>query len=639
MADYVLPSAVEKRVRFFDGQFLQDQDFIDEQKYQLDREHRHSRLLHGSGIADGLVVSTAALNQVTVAPGTAIDADGNQLVLAQATVVDLPAANFNDKQSVQIYISFLATAEDQQTVGGSSDFTRWLERPQLTALAPGDSYSGTASPVLLASVGLDHAGHVTVDNSVRTYAGLLLPGPGSDPAALRATSSGGVHLAGALTVDGNLGVGTAAPAYPLQLAVGKALRVEGGSSAADSAAYFSFGGNGAFSIDAPGVPSGRFVVQNSGNVGVGTANPGAKLEVAGGGGGSVDLVVNGRLRSDNNDGGLWVSHDRFVGGFETDKIGFWSNNDWRVAVLPNGNVGIGTHNPGARLEVFGGGGDSVDLVVNGRLRSNSNDGGLWVTQDRFFGGYGNGQMGLWNNGDWRLTVLPNGNVGIGNFTPAYPLHVPAGKALRVEGGSSATDSAAYFSFGGNGAFSIDAPGVPSGRFLVQNSGNVGVGTANPGAKLTVSSNDAHMQLRSESSAPAGTKIFLELFQDNSPAAVYPCLRFHHSNVFWHRIQGQPEGLSFRSGNPGDNSLINVFANTAVLNQLQIGNVTIGANELAILQKLAAGTLQFDLWNVYQNEYAYAADYSPFDGSRRYVFTWRTKGERVNQGRWQASFPS
>ena len=36
-ANYELPSVVEKRVRFFDGQFLQEQDFIDEQKYHLDR--------------------------------------------------------------------------------------------------------------------------------------------------------------------------------------------------------------------------------------------------------------------------------------------------------------------------------------------------------------------------------------------------------------------------------------------------------------------------------------------------------------------------------------------------------------------------------------------------------------------------
>ena len=68
---------------------------------------------------------------MTVAPGTAIDSDGHQLVLAQATTVDLPGGSFNDKQGVEIYISYLESAEDAQTVAGSADFTRWLERPQL----------------------------------------------------------------------------------------------------------------------------------------------------------------------------------------------------------------------------------------------------------------------------------------------------------------------------------------------------------------------------------------------------------------------------------------------------------------------------------------------------------------------------
>jgi hypothetical protein len=348
MADYVLPGVVEKRVRFFDGQFLQDQDFVDEQDYQLDREHRHNRLLHGPGVADGLTVTSATANQVTVAPGTAIDSDGNQMVLAQPATLDLPAADFNDKQGIQIYLSFVATATDQQTVGGSSDFTRWLERPQLTALAPGNAYSGTASPVLLASVALDNAGRVTVDNAVRTYSGLRLPGPGADAATLRATSGGQLDLAGGLTVEGNLGVGT--------------------------------------------------------------STPGAKLEVVGGGGVSVDLVVNGRMRSDNNDGGLWVTQDRFVGGYGTGQMGFWNNGDWRLTVLNNGNVGIGTHTPGARLEVAGGGGASVDFVVNGRMRSDNNDGGLWVTSDRFVGGFGTDNIGFWSNGDWRLWVMNNGQV-------------------------------------------------------------------------------------------------------------------------------------------------------------------------------------------------------------------------------------
>jgi hypothetical protein len=85
----------------------------------------------------------------------------------------------------------------------------------------------------------------------------------------------------------------------------------------------------------------------------------------------------------------------------------------------------------------------------------------------------------------RLRVDPSGNLGIGTATPSAALHVAPGKVLRIEGGTSATDQADYFSFGGNGAFGIDAPGVVNGRFVIQNSGNVGIGTNTPSSKLHV----------------------------------------------------------------------------------------------------------------------------------------------------------
>src|SRR3984957_12793864 len=415
MTDYALPGVVDKRVRFFDGQFLQAQDFVDEQNYQRDREHRHNRLLHGAGLAGGLTVPSAAANQVTVAPGTAIDSDGNHLVLAQPATLDLPAAEFNDKQRVQICISFLATATDQQKqmVGGSSDYTRWLERPQLTALAPGNAYPGPASPVLLASVALDNAGRVTLDNTVRTYSGLRLPGPGTDAATLRATSSGQLDLTGGLTVDGNLGVGTATPGAKLHvggdggdvdLLVNGRMR----SNSNDGGLWITqdrfIGGYGTGQMGFYNNGDWRLTVLNSGNVGIGTHNPGAKLEVAGGGGMSVDLVVNGRMMSNNNDGGLWVTKDRFIGGFDTNKIGFQSSGQWRLAVLNNGNVGIGTTSPGARLDVGGGGGVSVALGGNGREQSNKNGGGLLVASDRFVGGFETNKIGFFSNGEWRLAA-------------------------------------------------------------------------------------------------------------------------------------------------------------------------------------------------------------------------------------------
>ena len=92
---------------------------------------------------------------------------------------------------------------------------------------------------------------------------------------------------------------------------------------------------------------------NASNVGIGTNSPTAKLEIAGGGGTSIDLKVNGRIRSNNNSGGLWVASDRFVGGHSTNKIGFYNNGKWRLTIQNNGHVGINTNSPRTTLEVNG----------------------------------------------------------------------------------------------------------------------------------------------------------------------------------------------------------------------------------------------------------------------------------------------
>jgi len=119
--------------------------------------------------------------------------------------------------------------------------------------------------------------------------------------------------------------------------------------------------------------------------------------------------------------------------------------------------------------------------------------GTWSLAGNALGTRPTGVLGTTDNnslvvetdGHERLRIDPSGNVGIGTTTPSYSLHLATGKALRLEGGTGASDSTNYFSFGGNGSFGIDSPNVPNGRFVVENSGNVGIGAPNPTSTLQV----------------------------------------------------------------------------------------------------------------------------------------------------------
>lgn len=243
MAIYVQPKDFSKRVRFYDGQFLQAQDFIDEQKYHLDRQRRHNKALHISGIAVGLGVETTHNpNEVKVLPGTAIDRDGRQIVLEGEQLIPVTGNSW-------LYIAYHQVPDENQTSDrGTRDYTRWKEAPCLflSDQAISNNYDigallwknverwvwneyleekdGPPQPVLLAQLTL--SGYkVVIDPARRTYSGLRLPAP-EGAITLRADSTGAVNLwmkeddadpGLTVTSSGNVGIGTPRPAARLDI--------------------------------------------------------------------------------------------------------------------------------------------------------------------------------------------------------------------------------------------------------------------------------------------------------------------------------------------------------------------------------------------------------------------------------------
>jgi hypothetical protein len=78
-----------KRPRFFHGKLITSDDLELEQQYVLEKFKRHNRSLHGFGIVSGLKVAVSS-GQLVVAPGLALDCEGNELVIEAAQSIVLP---------------------------------------------------------------------------------------------------------------------------------------------------------------------------------------------------------------------------------------------------------------------------------------------------------------------------------------------------------------------------------------------------------------------------------------------------------------------------------------------------------------------------------------------------------------------
>jgi len=85
-----------------------------------------------------------------------------------------------------------------------------------------------------------------------------------------------------------------------------------------------------------------------------------------------------------------------------------------------------------------------------------------------------------------VTVLRNGNMGIGVLTPSQRLHVGSG-GVRLEGPATSGTGSVALSLGGFGDLQVDANGTVGGRFVVKENGKVGIGNATPGFPLSFAS--------------------------------------------------------------------------------------------------------------------------------------------------------
>ncbi len=259
------------------------------------------------------------------------------------------------------------------------------------------------------------------------------------------------------------------------------------------------------------------ITQSNGGVGIGTTSPAALVHIQG-----VNSSVALTLRNGTNAspvqwcGGTYCTYELMTPANGNLYLGADINGSVNgLAVQPSGNVGIGTTTPGARLEVDGG-----NILLNSGLpysllsvrSSTVNDiFGVQIDNTAAGGTDWRVEQGRSAAGDFNISncsslcaqdvvVKPSGNVGIGTTSPAALVHIQgvnSSVALTLRNGTNASPvqwcGGTYCTYelmtpaNGNLYLGADINGSVNG-LAVQPSGNVGIGTTTPGARLEVNGN-------------------------------------------------------------------------------------------------------------------------------------------------------
>jgi Chaperone of endosialidase len=304
-----------------------------------------------------------------------------------------------------------------------------------------------------------------------------------------------------ITSTGNVGIGTTSPTQKLD--------VTGNIRVYDASLYLDFSGNAGgiqwrlnpfiagvansgFEIKDATNNASRLVISGNGNVGIGTTIPGAKLDIVStatgseglrvdGGGGGFAFVVKG--------GSDYTSHIRAGATIGVNYFTTPPSN----GLIVEGNVGIGTTSPLGKLTI-------KEVDTSFEINTDSNETSL-LSFNRTTSSYKSMQFRgstfvFAPNDVEKVRITSSGNVGIGTSNPLAMLHVASGEIRNSFGsGQGGTN---YFNIidGVSNGFRTTVTtsnqisyafhnGSNQEVLSILNSGNVGIGTSSPSAKLGV----------------------------------------------------------------------------------------------------------------------------------------------------------
>jgi len=367
-----------------------------------------------------------------------------------------------------------------------------------------------------------------------------------------------------LSGSGDLGLGTTTPLQKLHVQIDTTNNVNGpGVGNAYPIALLTnkddIGGNRGLEIGAPtgnitspvylkvNGTSSRFSIANnagtenltvidSGNVGIGTTSPDVNLHVKGGLKASDNIIAKFETK-DTNGQGIYVKNIKNTGTLIQSTESGVVNNDLLLN-YHGGNVGIGTIDPGPILGTTAVAKLQVTTATNTymSLKGGTNAEAMYsVENDAIqyrFGVSIDDKFHIYDDVSdaSRMTIDTSGNIGVGATTPAAKLDVRGttrigdgtnhiaigqwdGSRNRIE---SVNRKLFLTSYTGGLAFGNSG----NEQVVLDTSGNLGVGTASPSAKLDVTGDASILNLRDNTAGATAANPYISFYESGGTRLGY-----------------------------------------------------------------------------------------------------------------------
>ena len=298
--------------------------------------------------------------------------------------------------------------------------------------------------------------------------------------------------------NGNVGIGNSSPTKELEIGTNAAAETEFRMHSDGSGRYFNIQSAGNFTsvkttgsqnfiLDSSGSAgyitmvtnaSERMRVNYNGNVGIGTTNPSTKLHVQGAASGYLFRVQGTSILNVYDPG---AAAEIGVGSGSGDKLKLFSNDSLNngITIDTSGNVGIGTTSPAEKLHVFGGAA-AIEIDSTTNEASLKYDNSTTTAAIKL----ANNDLKTELGGTEVMRILANGNVGIGTTNPGNKLDVVGNISTSTNfiGDNVIVNKITAATSGGDIKFRNNDG---ANKVVITNSGNVGIGTTSPNAKLNV----------------------------------------------------------------------------------------------------------------------------------------------------------